>query len=230
LRTLVSVLLLTAFALSARAESQAEVPALKTVYDGSFTTAPKIRVLAQIPNNWNDPGEFTRFTLFKNGKEALKMDDIVASTLDQKSFPDDAEKIKNFMVVFPQSAKSIRKLLAISHWLGASNPDELILIDLSLKKPKVVFRKSEFFKEVRDYNGDGLYDLIKPGGNGESSDNDSYAYSPYLIYKQSRKNGQAHFELDEALSKKYSQENKFEWRGPTYDSKILVRKNGELVK
>jgi len=226
LKSLIFTLALSALSFTARAEETA----LKTVYDGSFTTAPKIRVLAQIPEVWNDPGEFTKFSLFKNGKEALKMDDILSSNLDQKSFPDVAEKIKNFMVVFPQSAKSNRKLLALSHWLGGSSPDDFILIDLSLKKPKVIFRKSEFFKEVRDYNGDGLYDLIKPGGNGESHDSDSYAYSPYLIYKQSRKNGEAHFELDEKLSKKFSQESKFEWRGPNYDSKILVRKTGELVK
>jgi len=226
LKSLICALVLAALSFTAHAEE----PALKTVYDGSFTTAPKIRVHAQIPEAWNDPGEFSKLTLYKNGKEALKMDDVQASTLDQKSFPDEAEKIKNFMVVFPQSAKSIRKLLAFAHWRGASHADELILVDLSLKKPKVIFRKSEHFKEVRDYNGDGLYDLIKPGGNGESSDKDSYAYDPYLIYKQSRKNGQAHFELDEMLSKKFSHENKFEWRGPAYDSKILVRKTGELVK
>lgn len=85
--------------------------------------------------------------------------------------------------------------------------------------------------KLEDFDQDGLLDFLKSGGNGEPTSIENGSYDPYLVYKQKRDAKGIKFEIDEALSKKYSQSNGYDWHGKKYDEKITVnQKTGKIVK
>jgi hypothetical protein len=85
--------------------------------------------------------------------------------------------------------------------------------------------------KLEDFDHDGLFDFLKSGGAGEPTGPDRGSYDPYLVYRQKREGKIIRFEIDEALSKKYSQSAGFEWHGPKYNEKIQVHpKTGKTVK
>lgn len=95
-------------------------------------------------------------------------------------------------------------------------------------KPLVAF-SGEITGNFRDFNGDGLFDLLKDGGHGEPTGK-SLSYDPYLVFVQKKAGDKTDFKLNEDLSKKFSAENNFEWHGPKYDESIQVDGRGKPVK
>ncbi len=85
--------------------------------------------------------------------------------------------------------------------------------------------------KLEDYDQDGLLDFLKSGGHGEPTSDENGSYDPYLVYKQKRDTKSIEFEIDEELSKKFSQLNGYAWHGKMYNEQITVnQKTGKLVK
>lgn len=95
--------------------------------------------------------------------------------------------------------------------------------------PKAPISISEI-GHFQDFDNDGLLDLVKSGGGGHPTGNDRFSYDPYLVLKQTKVKDKVSFVADEALSKKLSQEKKFEWHGLKATEKIQVNKSGKIVK
>lgn len=106
----------------------------------------------------------------------------------------------------------------------ANNLFKTTLISLS-SKPSVAATIGEQGK-FEDFDQDGLVDFLKPGGEGEPTGK-TRSYDPYLVYRQTKEN--VSFVFDEKLSRRYSEQNKFEWHGPKYDEAIQVDKNGKAL-
>lgn len=83
--------------------------------------------------------------------------------------------------------------------------------------------------EFKDYSGDRKLDVVKKGGGGEPHGK-GQSYDPYLVFEQKAGKKKPDFVLNEDLSKKFSEENKFTWNGSKYDEKIVVDPAGNIVK
>lgn len=205
---------------------------MQTIFKTQLAGAKNTALLLERPTSWDDPGDFTKVTLMKKNKKVFEQDNMQAIKFSGRLvFPESAQILgENFAYLMPSGTKSKLQLLVYQNWTGGSSPDSLIFVDINSKKPKIIMNQSHYFSEIRDYNSDGLFDLLVEGGNGEPSSSNRFSYSPYLVYQQSVKNNKISFKLNTELSKKWSEENNFQWHGPEYDSKIVVNHKGELVK
>ena len=174
-----------------------------------------------------DSGEFCSFTqiTIKRGKKILKT-------------------LKNLCGGQIKSGKGVLlegKTYALPVKMGPTTSDEYLYITqistgdfdkatfISLQgQPKIAFT-APVDGDFTDENGDGLLDILKPGGKGEPHGGGS-SYSPYLVYVQKKTKSGLSFTLDEKLSQKYSKENNFEWHGSKYSEKLVVDEHGVQVK
>ncbi|MFZ4403747.1 MAG: hypothetical protein ACOYOK_06560 [Pseudobdellovibrionaceae bacterium] len=133
---------------------------MNTVYDGKIPTKDNYRIKLEIPIDWNadaDPGEFTTLIILKNGKAVFTQTDLQGSKLENVGeFPIGTQLLGKYMKVFSIGPKlESQFILAASNWSGPE-ADQLILISLSDKQPKILFRQSIDKAAIRDFDGDGL--------------------------------------------------------------------------
>ncbi|MCB0415819.1 MAG: hypothetical protein KDD50_15885, partial [Bdellovibrionales bacterium] len=139
------------------------------VYSGKIPTGNGYTIKLEIPKDWDDPGAYTKVTLYQKGKSVFSLNELQASDLKNvDNFPENTKNIGKYLKTFPLSFKSrSQHVLAMSNWMGGSSDDELILVSLFNHTPKVIFQKSVKVLFIKDFDGDGYYDILKAGGRGE---------------------------------------------------------------
>ncbi|MGZ3790115.1 MAG: hypothetical protein ACXVLQ_16385 [Bacteriovorax sp.] len=205
---------------------------IKTVYFGKLPLG-SLQVKLEVQEDWNDPGEFTSLKIIKGNEVIFSIANLQGSKLKSVlAFPAGTKSLGQYLKTIPVSTKSdnAQYFLAFSNWVGGSSDDEFVLLKMSgNNKPKEVFHQSIEVASIKDYNGDGLLDILKTGGRGEPVANNNFSYDPYLVYLQIANSNSTEFKIDENLSKSWSLENKFEWHGSKYEEKIRVDKNGKVM-
>jgi hypothetical protein len=204
---------------------------MKEVYSGKIPVSGSYGIKLEVPKDWTDPGDYTKATITFDGKTLFSLKDLQASSLvNVGEFPSGTKSMGKYLKVFPAGVKSKSQfILALSNWIGGSGDDELILVSLKENTAKLSFRESTKIAAIKDFDGDGYFDLLKTGGRGEPTAENNYSYDPFLVYLQVQSGNKIKFKLDEALSKKWSEENNFHWHGMKYDEKIRVDKSGNMA-
>lgn len=206
----------------------ADLQKLKTIYEGKLSSDQRVRIRLQTPAV-GSYDVFTKLTLLKGSKEIFQLDELHGQELNNIRFPEAVEKVQKLFVILPLGLSDKQSVLVFSEYQGVEEGDKLTIINLSSKAPKIIYNKAERFTEFRDFNGDGLYDLLKEGGHGEPTGPNNLSYDPYLVYRQSNKSGKTSFAIDEKLSKQWSKQNKFSWRGSKYNGSIRVDQHGAII-
>ncbi|MGZ3694401.1 MAG: hypothetical protein ACXWQO_09470 [Bdellovibrionota bacterium] len=204
------------------------------VFEGKIPWKGNYSVRLELPSNWyGDPGDFTRLIISEKGKTLLNLGDnnsVQAEAIKSVvSLPKGAKKLGKFLTVIPSAPKGGESLLGFDEWMGGSSSNQLNLIGKnSAGDVSLVFQAILQKGEIRDYDGDGKFDILSRGGMGEPTGK-SASYDPFLVYRQMEKDGVITFKKDEELSKKWSAENTFEWHGIKYDSDLRVDEHGKLI-
>jgi hypothetical protein len=211
----------------------AEPMKLNKVFEGRLPWKGNYTVKLELPAGWNgDPGDFTRMTISTKGKPDFVLGDKEGlqgqSIREVRILPKGTTKLGKFLQMIPSAAKGSTKFLGFDQWRGGSNNDLLYLIGLNNSgEIYIAFQSPIQSTEIRDFDGDGKFDIINKGGLGEPTGEFNF-YDPYLVYRQIESDGAITFKKDEELSKKWSAANKFEWHGLNYSSDIRVDLHGNV--
>ena len=225
------MLAVSIFFQSAHADSEK----MKSIFTGKLSWAGNYSVHLELPEGWNDPGEFSHLTILKDKTVVFELKDLQAERMSS-SRADPAgtkdlgghNKMGELLKMIPLDKKHKVWALALSDWIGGSSDNNFILLAKDDSSDIYqAFKESITIAKIADYNGDGKLDVLKQGGRGEPSY--GFSYDPYLVYKQTLKNGRIVFEIDDQLSQKWSAENHFEWHGNHYDERLNVDKDGKIM-
>lgn len=221
----ISFLLLCSFSFLGTAQAK-----LEQVYEGTLPWGDrKITAELEVPKPWDQQGAYTTLTLSENGKKIFSLKNLHAGKISSVgSFPEATESYGEYLKMIPLDSKATVRGLVLANWVGGAQQDQFIIIVMDDKGvPYTALRKSLYISTLKDYDDDGKIDILVHGGSGEPVGEGLFSYDPYLVYKQKNKANKVTFEIDEGLSKKWSQENHYEWHGSKYSEKILVNEKGE---
>jgi hypothetical protein len=204
---------------------------LQQIFKGQIPNT-NYQIMLELPAGWDDPGFFTRLTITDGVKTAVALKDLQGTSLeDVKSFPAATLNLGKHVRIFPASKDAKDRFLILSNWVGGSDWDQLILLHVSEQgKISRVFQKSMLATTIKDYDGDGFFDLLEEGGKGEPTSDNNFSYDPYLVYQQVNKGKLREFRINEKLSRKWSEENRYYWHGSKYNEKLRVDKSGEPIR
>lgn len=132
----------------------------------------------------------------------------------------------DYIALTPVSPRRNKEfVLLLFGYQYASSPGTLHVISLDQKgDPKVIFEKEFEVSQLEDLDGDNMVELIGNPWYGEvfGPDDIFHSYVPTYIYSLTRKDNALQLQLNEALSKKYNEENFYGWVSPAAAQEYVV--------
>jgi hypothetical protein len=189
-----------------------------------------VRIILEIPENWSDPGDFTRIRILVPGEkqfEAKNDGGWVKFRSEGASTSANVRGYKNLVrseYVLAQNASELgRTLLVVVGYSFASSPGSLDVIELpSSGPPRTVLHKDELgLRELRDLDADGTIEVVGYPCLSQEFGNDLLTYDPFNVYKLGPVSGDA-AKISIPISRNYNIDHYYGWAGINCSEKIAV--------
>jgi hypothetical protein len=186
--------------------------------------------LLDIPENWSDPGDFTRIRILVPGeKDFVRINEAgwVKYRSVEASISPKISKLKNLVqsdfVLAVDASQQGRTLLLLFGYSYASSPGSLDLVELaSGGPPRIVLHKDELgIIEMKDLDSDGVTELVGYPCMSQEFGNGLETYDPFNVYKLGPTYGEE-ARLSIQLSRNYNIEHYYGWAGATCSEKLAV--------
>lgn len=183
-----------------------------------------------LPNNYGDPGSFNKayISLAGSVKKTLNSKGDAWDKVDDYFAGKNTNAVKSNRV-FVYKKPGVAFVLLFGYVFG-SGGNEFTVIQIKNNLPNMVFDGAMDYPEgFADVNHDDKIEFLgkesssEELGHVDSLNADILTYDPYKVY-----NIDNEFEVDNALTQKYNEEN-YVWAGlhPKESIKVLVPKNGD---
>jgi hypothetical protein len=193
---------------------------------------PSIHFKMEIPDKYNDPGDFIRIHIQPQGRP-----DFVLSNDDGwmeynygrhvKDFFEESEKRNlvqsKYVLILPASKNpDDSPLILLRSWGYASNPDRLHIIGLQPSgDPLLLFNDEFYLEDLSDMDGDGVAEVIGLPCFSEGLAKGVRTYAPYQVYKIAFPI-QKLVGLSIPLTEQYTKQKYDGWAGPECSQKHVI--------
>ena len=193
-----------------------------------WDTHKGVRLVVEIPEGWNDPGDFTRIRVNVPGQKEfvtvnklgwVRYDSDEASTSPLVRETRNALKSANVLAVNMAEGRTVLFLFGYSY---ASSPGSLDILELADSGvPRVVLHREELgVKQLLDVDGDGVVEIVGYPCLSEEFGNGLLTYDPFNVYKLPASGDRATLSLP--LSKSYNLKHYYGWAGPKCRDDVAV--------
>lgn len=198
----------------------------KTIEDFEFDwqqQGKKTRFKLELPEGYEDPGDFTRVTIQSAGNPDFVLDNKdgwvaynAEGSLSQEFLASHKNLIPSkFVLVLPVSQNHrVLPLVFLISWGYASDTSRLHVIGLdSSGQPRLIFNDNLDLVDVRDLDGDGISEMIGLPCMSEEWGEGFMTYDPIHVYKLPNPASE-NAGLSLPLTRSYNLKHYYGWAGP----------------
>jgi hypothetical protein len=197
-------------------------------FEFNWDSHPQTQVVLEIPQPWDDPGDFTRIRIRVQGRKEFVLTNAGgwAKPPRDRVFAPDLRKITNIApsdYILALNVAERRTALFLIGYQYASSPGSLDVIEISAEgMPRVVLRRDELWlKAVTDLDGDGIAEIIAHPCYSERFGDGLLTYDPFNVYKLSTQ-AATPARMSLPLTRTYNLKHYYGWAGANCTDKFAV--------
>jgi hypothetical protein len=193
---------------------------------------PTTHFKLEVPEGWNDPGDFLRIHIQLKGRAELVLNNDAWIEYSDEKFPDDFTRLKRqslvpskYVLILPHSHKSdVPPLIFLRTWDPVAAGRLHIIGWQASGDPLLLFNDELDLVDVSDVDGDGINEIIGRPCLGEgvgAIGSHAGSYKPYQVYKIDSPIGKT-AALSVPLTEQYTRQKYDGWGGPECSNDYVI--------